>query len=111
MRKTFWTIITTCLLLGLFVGSAFAVNTQEDQMRKTEKMFTAMDADHDGKISWAEFALKYPDLTRADFDKFDKNKDGFLDKAEWSKAWNNLPEDLKRKEQRKAGNPGYKKSQ
>jgi Ca2+-binding EF-hand superfamily protein len=105
-----WTVVTACLLLGLVAGNAFAVNTQ-DQERKTDKMFTAMDTDDDGKISWAEFALKYPDLTRADFDKFDKNKDGFLDKKEWAKAWNSLPTDLKRQEQRKAGNPGYKKGQ
>ena len=44
--------------------------------------FDAADADHDGKISWAEFQAAADKHLKERFDKLDKNHDGFIEKYE-----------------------------
>ena len=44
--------------------------------------FDKMDANHDGRISFEEFAAPL----REAFDDLDKNHDGYIDKAEWESA-------------------------
>jgi hypothetical protein len=44
--------------------------------------FKLIDANHDGKISFAELQKYFPKLTKADFAKADTDKSGFLNKAE-----------------------------
>ncbi|MDR3474571.1 MAG: hypothetical protein P4M09_23215 [Devosia sp.] len=44
--------------------------------------FKTIDANHDGKISMVELKKYFPKLTKADFAKYDANKDGFYDHAE-----------------------------
>jgi hypothetical protein len=46
--------------------------------------FRAIDANHDGKISYAELKKVWPKLTKADFAKYDANKDGFYNHAEFA---------------------------
>lgn len=48
-------------------------------------VFTALDANHDGKISQTE-AQKNPAVTQA-FAAADKDRDGFLSKAEFEAAF------------------------
>ena len=44
--------------------------------------FKLIDANHDGKISLTEIQKYWPKTTKADFAKYDTNKDGFFDHAE-----------------------------
>ncbi len=44
--------------------------------------FDAVDTDHDGKISWAEFQAAADKHLKDRFDKLDKNHDGFIEKDE-----------------------------
>jgi hypothetical protein len=44
--------------------------------------FKTIDANHDGKISYAELKKFWPKLTKAEFAKYDANKDGFYNHAE-----------------------------
>jgi len=44
--------------------------------------FKMIDANHDGKISYSELKKVWPHLTKADFAKYDTNKDGFYNHTE-----------------------------
>jgi hypothetical protein len=44
--------------------------------------FKTIDANHDGKISYAEMKKYWPKLSKADFAKYDADKDGFYNHAE-----------------------------
>ena len=44
--------------------------------------FKAIDANHDGKISYDELKKYFPKLTKADFAKYDTKKLGYYDHAE-----------------------------
>jgi Ca2+-binding EF-hand superfamily protein len=44
--------------------------------------FKTIDANHDGKISYAELKKYWPKLSKADFAKYDADKDGFYNHAE-----------------------------
>jgi len=44
--------------------------------------FKTLDTNKDGKISLAELQKVWPKLTKADFAKYDANKDGFYNHAE-----------------------------
>lgn len=44
--------------------------------------FKTLDANHDGKISYEEMKKVWPKLSKADFAKYDANKDGFYNHAE-----------------------------
>jgi len=46
--------------------------------------FKLVDANHDGKISYTELKKYFPKLTKADFAKYDTDKSGFLNKAEFA---------------------------
>ena len=46
--------------------------------------FKLVDANKDGKISYAELKKYFPKLTKAEFAKYDTDKSGFLNKAEFA---------------------------
>ena len=50
--------------------------------KPTVVTFKMIDANHDGKISYAELKKFWPKLTKAEFAKYDANKDGFYSHAE-----------------------------
>lgn len=68
-------IVYSAIAFALLVGTAFAAGG-------TEKMFTRMDADNNGKATPEEHA-KFWDQW---FTRTDKNKDGFLDFEEFSNS-------------------------
>ncbi len=71
--------LLTAILFVLLCGSiSAAAAEQKKDMRVT---LTKADTDKDGKITKAEFIRKKQEK----FDRFDKNKDGFLDAAEQDK--------------------------
>lgn len=45
--------------------------------------FNAMDADHDGNMTWDELSSARPNLNRNAFDTIDADHNGFIDLEEW----------------------------
>lgn len=68
------------LVLGIGLFLAAPALAQDADL-----VFTALDANHDGKVSKAE-AQKNPAVMQM-FDQADKNHDGFLSKAEFDAAF------------------------
>ena len=84
----------TSLIAALLAGTAFAVNAQTatkapaepaaKSNAAVEMSFAGADKNNDGKLSKDE-AASIPGLA-AQFDKLDKDKDGFLSPMEFSAA-------------------------
>jgi len=61
-------------------------------MEDVEKMFTELDKDFDGKLSWKEFIGEETSIEIA-FKLFDENKDGSISKGEFKKFCHRLTKD------------------
>ena len=51
--------------------------------QRASERFDEMDADKDGKVTWAEFSACYPNMREAAFAMIDTSADGFIDRVEW----------------------------
>jgi hypothetical protein len=71
--------ITLALLAaaGLTLSSGVAL-AQTSGPLGPEDTFNGVDTDDNGKISWPEFMLVYPEVTQSKFDIADTDKDTFL---------------------------------
>lgn len=54
-----------------------------DMTQRASERFDQMDADKDGKVTWAEFSAYYPNMREAAFAMIDVSADGFIDRDEW----------------------------
>lgn len=45
--------------------------------------FAEMDADKDGRVTWAEFEKAMPSMKKEAFDTIDANKDSAISREEW----------------------------
>lgn len=68
-------------------GRARGAREGEDESRRQfMQMLMSTDADQDGKASYAEVTAAKPGFAKSDFDRVDRNKDGFITAADAPKA-------------------------
>jgi hypothetical protein len=72
--KTLATIAVSALIVASFGTAAFAEGNDQ---------FAMVDGNKDNQVSWTEAVAVYPQLTQAQFDKLDTNKDAQLSEAEF----------------------------
>lgn len=90
--KRILTAAALAALATLTVAPAMAATTTTAKPAKTATATTStkptvltfkqIDANHDGKISYAELKKYFPKLTKAEFAKFDTKKLGYYNHAE-----------------------------
>lgn len=56
--------------------------------------FEEIDTNNDGFISWEEFQVAMPNITRIAFDTIDSNKDGKISREEWEKFQHSHHKDM-----------------
>ena len=67
--------------LSLLLGLAFAAASAGAAFAAA---FSRADLDHDGQVTYAEARGVMPKLNEVSFNRFDTNKDGVIEKGEWS---------------------------
>lgn len=65
------------ILLGLVLAGFLATPAQADDK------FGKMDTSGDGKVTWEEFQVAYPQMQRAAFDGIDTDKKGYFTHEDW----------------------------
>ena len=68
--------------MPLLAGLAIAASTATLWAQAEVDLIAKLDADADGKLSYAEMVVGYPDLTEETFAKIDANQDGMADAEE-----------------------------
>lgn len=54
-----------------------------DLTQRASDRFDEMDADQDGKATWAEFSAYFPTMREAAFSMIDASEEGVIDREEW----------------------------
>ncbi|TPE47992.1 hypothetical protein [Amaricoccus solimangrovi] len=67
--------LSLAIAAGLLLGSAGTASATA---------FGRADTNHDGRVTYEETRTVMPKLKQVSFDRFDTNKDGFIEKNEWS---------------------------
>lgn len=67
--------IRLALAIGITAASAGAASAAA---------FARADTNHDGKVTFEETRFVMPKLKDVSFNRFDTNKDGVIDRGEWS---------------------------
>ncbi len=76
-------LIFTCSVVPAPAMPGMQGGTAAPSVNPAER-FNAMDADHDGKMTWNELSSARPNLNRNAFDTIDVDHNGFIDLEEWN---------------------------
>lgn len=78
-------ILIASLATAALALSAGAVQAQSESLAAipTDLSFSGVDTDRNGIVGWTEFNLVFPDVTEAQFNSADANKDGSLSQDEF----------------------------